>query len=83
MSNVHRFGNTVLPGEAHADLVETLEGLLEQAKAGELRAMAYCTVRTGNVIGTGWDGADGTRHPMSGAIMILHSRYALALQDED
>lgn len=81
MSNVVKFGQTVLPGEANDDLVETLEGLLAQAKSGELRALAYCTVRQNNVISTGWDGSDGTRYPLGSAVSILSVRYATALQD--
>jgi hypothetical protein len=68
-----------LPDEPYAGVVETLERLLADAKSGNLRAIAYAVVRTQNVQATGWDGAAGTRHPMSGAIMILAHRYAEAL----
>jgi hypothetical protein len=81
VSNVLKFGKTVLPGEANDDLVETIEGLLAQAKSGELRALAYCTVRDNNVIGTGWDGSDGTRYPLGTAISILSVRYPTAVMD--
>lgn len=80
MSNVVAFKNSVPPGEPHPDLVETLEGLLARAKGGDLRGLAYCTVALDGAIGTGWDGADGTRHPLSSAILILQHRYAEALQ---
>lgn len=83
MSNVVAFGKSVPPGEPHADLVQTLEELLEEAKSGELRGLAYCTVRVNSVVGTGWDGADGTRYPLGAALLILHNRYAAALQDPE
>lgn len=76
MAEILKFSDAILPNEANPGLVETLEILLGQAKSGELRAMAYATVRTNNVRGTGWDGSDGTRDALSGAIMMLHSRYA-------
>lgn len=81
MSNVVRFGKTVLPGEANDDLVATLEWLLADAKSGCLRGLAYATVRENNVIGSGWDGSDGTRYPLAAAISILSVRYPTALQD--
>lgn len=45
-------------------------------KAGQ----ASGAVALDGAIGTGWDGADGTRHPLSSAILILHHRYADALR---
>lgn len=68
-----------LPDKPYEGVVATLERLLADAKSGNLRAIAYAVVRAQGVQATGWDGAAGTRHPMSGAIMILHHRYAEAL----
>jgi hypothetical protein len=81
MTNIVKFGKTVLPGEANEELVATIEQLLSDAKSGSLRALAYVTVRENNVIGSGWDGSDGTRYPLAAAISILSVRYAMALQD--
>jgi len=81
MTNVVKFGKTVLPGEANEELIATIETLLSDAKDGSLRGLAYATVRENNVIGSGWDGSDGTRYPLAAAISILSSRYATALQD--
>lgn len=61
------------------ELVETLEGLLEDARAGRLHGLAYCTVREGGEIGTGWDGGHGTRFPLGAAVSILSVRYASAM----
>ena len=81
MSNVLAFRDSIPPGQPNQDLIDTLERLLAEAKSGDLRALAIATVREGNITGTGWDGSDGTRHPLSSAIMMLHSRYASALME--
>ncbi len=62
--------------EPVSDLIKTLEGLLEQARTGELQALAYCTVRASGKIGTGWNGGAGTRFPLGSAVAILAVRYA-------
>jgi hypothetical protein len=71
------------PGEPSAELVETLEYLLKDAKSGELVALGYATVRNGKVKGTGWDGMAGTRDTLGSAINMLHHRYTKALLDGD
>jgi hypothetical protein len=73
------FGDSILPGEANPALVAELERLLSEARSGDLRAIAYGSVRAGNVLGTGWVGSDGTRNPVATVILMLHSRYASAL----
>lgn len=79
MGDVLTFGKTVLPGEANPDIVEILEKLLEEAKSGELRGLAYCTVKLNNVLGTGWAGSDGTRYLLGAATGMLAHRYSGAL----
>jgi len=83
MNKVVAFKDSIPPGEANPDLVATLESLLARAKSGELRGLAYATFATGNVTGTGWEGSDGSRHPISSAIMMLHHRYAAALMEPE
>lgn len=73
------FKNSILPGEANPDMVATIERLLEQAKSGELRGFAYATFAIGDITGTGWEGSDGSRHPISSAIAMLQHRYTEAL----
>lgn len=68
-----------LPDEADSEIISKLEELLEMAKSGELRGVAYATVRRNNILGTGWIGTAGTRHPLSGAIGMLNTRYFTAL----
>ena len=70
------FGNSILPGEPNLELVETLQFLLDDAKSGRLRAIAYAVVREGNHLATGWDGSDGTRNALGMTIMLLQHRYA-------
>jgi hypothetical protein len=79
MSNVIKLGSDVLQGEPSAELIETIERLLEMAKSGHLRAIAYATIRECDVVGTGWDGTAGTRYSLGSAIMMLQSRYAEGL----
>lgn len=68
--------------EPVADLVATLEFLLAEAKSGNLRAIAYATVRGAKCdeTGTGWSGGHGTRMPLAGSVLMLHDRYAEALR---
>lgn len=73
---------TALPGQPDEALVALLERLLEDARSGDLRAIAYATVRAGGAVGTGWDGGRGTRDPLSTAISILGVRYPLAVLEE-
>lgn len=79
MSNVIKLGSDILPGEPSPDIIETVERLLEMAKSGHIRAIAYATIRESDVVGTGWDGTAGTRYSLGSAIMMLHSRYAEGL----
>lgn len=50
----------VVPHEPSKRLIRTLEELLEMAKEGELRSLAYIFIRRGNVAGIG---ARGERLP--------------------
>jgi hypothetical protein len=79
MNNVIKLREETLPDEPDADLIAKLEELLEMAKSGQLRGMAYATVKSQLVLGTGWSGTAGTRYPLSGAIGMLHTRYFNAL----
>ncbi len=67
------------PAEPSAAIIETLEGLLERARSGNLIGLAYVTVSESGEQGTGWDGEAGSRHPLSSAILMLQHRYAAAL----
>lgn len=83
MSRVVAFKDTVILGEANPEIVETLERLLEEAKSGELRGIAYASCKVGDVTATGWNGSDGSRHPLSTAIAVLNSRYSRALYEDN
>lgn len=47
---------TAVPGEPADEVVEFLEGLLESAKAGDLRSIAVVSADKGNRVTTGWSG---------------------------
>lgn len=79
MSNVVELQPGCIPGKPNDEIIATLEGLLERAKAGTLTAIAYAIVSVDGSQGTGWDGSAGTRHPLGTAIMMLNHRYSGAL----
>lgn len=81
--SVVAFKNSIPPGQPNPDMVAEVERLLERAKSGELRGLAYATFATGDITGTGWVGSDGSRHPLSSAIAMLSHRYAAALLGGD
>lgn len=83
MSDVHKLTEHLLPGEVEPALVEALEELLEQAKRGELTALAWASVRTNNYISNGWEGAGGTLFPLGAAVMCLQTRYANLMIESD
>ena len=79
--SVVAFKDSIPPGEVNHELVGMLERLLSDAKSGNLRGLAYAATKISDVTQTGWEGSDGSRHPLSTAILILHSRYASALME--
>jgi hypothetical protein len=82
VTNVVELKPGCIPDAPFEDLVEELRRLLAEAESGELRGMAYATVRSDNVKGTGWTGAAGTRNALGTALMILQHRYVVALQED-
>ena len=71
--------NPQIPDEA---VVEMLQDLIERAKAGELRSIAYAaTTKTDTC--TGWTGGAGTRHSLGTGIRVLERRYIMAIMGED
>ena len=79
MSEVVPLRGERLPGQPDQSVVEDLEALLADAKAGTLIGFAYAGVKVSGVTCTGWSGAAGTRHPLSSAIAMLQHRYAEGL----
>ena len=86
MTNVVSLKGATPLGEPVPNVVEILEELLEKARSGNLTAIAYVSVTTGNIVGHGWeksetdpDGvADGTSHALGNGILHLMHRYAAA-----
>lgn len=70
------------PDEAVADVITELEHMLEEARAGRLRAVGAALVYLDGKTGTSWAGALGTRYPLGGAIMMLQHRYAARLIED-
>lgn len=70
------------PDEAVIDIVEELENLLAQAKSGNIRAFAGCTVVRDGSVTTTWAGAHGTRYPLGGVIAMLHHRYTMRMIED-
>ena len=76
MSDIHKLTERLLPGETNTDLVDALERLTEQARKGEITAVAWACTKTNGHVANGWEGAGGTMFPLGAAIMTLHARYA-------
>lgn len=68
-----------VPGVPSASVIDDLERLLGDAKAGRLIGFAYATANQDGSQGTGWAGEAGTRHPLGSAIMMLFHRYSAGL----
>ena len=75
------FKDCVPLGQPDPELIERIESILEEAKSGELRGIAYALVRTDGGQGVGWTGVDGTRHLLASGIMMLHHNYAARMQE--
>lgn len=59
-------------------LVKALEGYLEQAKRGEIRAMGFAIVKDNGECGTAWEQHpdEGISHQLMAAMTYLQNRYA-------
>lgn len=82
MGNVFSIGGATPPGQPVEDIVELLERLLEEAKAGDIRGIAYAISLNNGCKATGWEEADGSRDPLCTAIGILQHRYLAGLLDD-
>jgi hypothetical protein len=86
MAEVVGLRGVVPVGEPVAEVVEALEGLLERARSGRLRAVAYVTVGADGAVGTAWSlppelghvsrGVEG--HALASGILSLGWRYGEA-----
>lgn len=81
--SVHKLTEHLLPGEADAELVEALESLVDRAKRGEIKAVAWAGVTGNDHLVTGWDGAGGTVFSLGSAVMCLQSRFADFIMEDD
>lgn len=58
------------------DLIERLEGLLAEAKTGELQALVYVCSWRANSIGSGWCGLSRNRMRIMGELFQLLHKLA-------
>lgn len=68
-------------GKANQEIIAALEGLLEKAKAGQIRAIAWATYKSTDMTSAGWcSGAYGFH--LGAAVMSLHNQYGRQLAGE-
>lgn len=67
---------SVIADKPNADLIERLEGLLAEAKAGELQALVYVCSWRGNGVGSGWCGLNRNRMRIMGELFQLLHKLA-------
>jgi len=86
MTNVVSLKGATPLGEPVPNVVEILEELLEKARSGNLTAIAYVAITTGNIAAQGWEkeeadtggAATATSHALGNGILHLMHRYAAA-----
>ncbi len=66
------FKGMTAPGEPVPEIVEMLEELLERAKAGDVRALAYATVESDMAFTDSWWAENGTGFQLAAAAGVLH-----------
>lgn len=71
------------PSEPDENVIAVLEELLERAKTGEIRAMAYAYLLPEHALGTGWVGADqaGGGIALGFAVSALQHEYYAGLKN--
>lgn len=76
-----------IAGAPVQNVVDILTNLLERAKTGDIRAVAYAIVRRDGTVGAGWekpdDGLGGVAvsmecHGLGNAVLSLATRYGTA-----
>lgn len=76
VSNIHALGGA-LPNEAVPATVKCLEELLELARDGTIRHIAYACSKRGNTAMHGWSGLSEGDFTLSAAIGVLfHDHFA-------
>lgn len=68
--------------EADEEIIAVCERLLEWAKSGDLRGLAYISVKPGSYVGTAWHGAPGANvHLLLSGAATPQYRLAKSLDD--
>jgi len=78
VTNVHRLmPDRALPDEPVEATIRCIEELLEMAKAGDIRHIAYAASKRGNVAAHGWSGLSEGDFTLAAAIGVLfHDCFA-------
>ena len=72
----------ILPNEPLQSLVETLEDMLERARSGDLRGMAWVEWNAQDLLTRHWDYAPGGAFPISAGISMLAMEHTQYLSDD-
>lgn len=65
------------------DLIATTRRLLAVAESGELRGLAYVTIKPGGFVGTGWEAAaECSNHVLHSGASILYQRIAARMAEQ-
>jgi len=86
--NVRTFPGVANPQAAvdlqpQANVIAKLEQLLERAKAGQIRAIAFTFVKPGGWLCDGWEDDSGTVHLLMAGISYLQNRFATSVNMRD
>lgn len=69
------------PPVVNASLVDVVNGLLLQAKCGELTGLVYASIYDTGQVDTGWDARDGEQNfILLAATDLLHADFAALLR---
>ena len=86
MTNVISLTGDALPNEPVPEVVSLLEQMLQEAKAGRLRGVAYVAVRdvfgSGMHVMEGWKGGLNIRNELAMGIMMLQYSFAQAVDEQ-
>lgn len=80
---IHKLTANLLPDEVNTDLIDVLEDLLDRTKRGEIVSLAWAGVKRNDDLISGWEGSGGTIWQIAASIMVLHSRYASYMEEDN
>lgn len=57
------------------EVIKVIENLLQRAKEGDIKAIAYVVMTDNGEVGSAWEGAIGSKFPIGYGIALLQHRY--------